>query len=237
MTSETGPVGWQGLAGPAAVLAVLGSTTAGVVLLVASVGPWAAEEPRASLIGTGSLVVDAPVPLEAGETYVRTELSSSGDLQVVQWIESDAPLFSAVLEPPPGTAARTTTVEQLRVVADGRLVQSRERASPGQSVRFRFPGVRSVQIRYRLRGVLQVGLSPPGRALAPLTALDVTYEPASTRVIRDVVAPEVLSLACSPPGSTDTPRPCGTNLAVDEWTVDLVGPFTRDRVIAAVSLE
>lgn len=237
MTQDTSRSAWHGAVGPAVVLAILGGATAGLVLLVASVGPWAAEEPGASLARTGSLVVDAPVPLKAGEAYVRTEVLSSGELVVVQWIESDAPLFSAVIEPPPGLGSEALTVEQLRVVADGRIVNGQEQDTSGQAVRFTFPGVTSVQIRYRLRGVLQLSLSAPGRALAPLTALDVTYRPASARIIRNVVAPEVLSLSCLPPASTDTPSPCGEDLSVDEWTVDLVGPFAQDRVIAALSLE
>lgn len=192
--------------------------------------------PPTSVSGAPSVVTPPPVPLASGETYVRTEALPAGDLLVTQWIESEQLLFSVLMVRPQVEGAEGVTAQQVRVVADGRIATGREEIRSGRPARYSFLGATSVQISYRLTGALERSSSAAGRALALLTALDVRYEPDSTKVTRAIAAPEVLSLACASPAARTAPRPCGAPGSAGTWTVEVVGPFAQDRVIAQLSL-
>lgn len=217
-------------------LIILAVVAAAVVLLVVVVRQ-PDEAPPVSLAGAPSVVTEPPVLLASGETYVRTEALPAGDLLVTQWIESDQLLFNVLMARPQVEGAEGVTAQQVRVVADDRIATGPEQIRSGRPARYSFLGATSVQISYRLTGALEFSSSAPGRALAPLTSLDVTYEPASTAVTRAIVAPEVLSLACASPGNKTSPRPCGAPDSRGTWTVEVVGPFAQDRVIAQLSFD
>lgn len=215
----------------------LGCALAAVLTVLISLGQWWVEPAsRASLAGTTSAAVEPPEPLRDRETYVQTRILPSGDLVVTQWIESTPLLFGVTLALPRVAGAEVMTAEQVRVVADGTNAVGPKRISLGRQSTYAFLGTSSVRIRYRLTGAIELSPSVPGRALARLTALDVTYEPASAQVTRAVIAPEVLSLACSSPEQADEIRPCGDRASKGRWTVDLSGPQVDDRVMAALSL-
>lgn len=214
----------------------LGLVVATLVVLVVGVRHWRGDGPRASLAGAELIEFAPPEPLAGGEAYVRTEVLPSGDLMVTQWIESSQLLFGVALIPPRVAGTEGVTAEKVRVVAGGRIASGKEQIRPGEAQRYSFLGATSVQIRYLLTGAVELSDSAPGRALARLTALDVSYQPASSRVTRTVIAHEVLSLACSSAAMSTGSGPCGAPRSTGEWTVELDGPRAGDRVIAALTI-
>ncbi|WP_107768108.1 hypothetical protein [Nocardioides terrigena] len=177
-----------------------------------------------------------PQPLAPDESYVRTVVLPSGDLRVTHWIESSATLLDIGLSLPAVTGAAGVEARNVRVLADGRRVSGTARIT---TVPASYPllGARSVQVRYRLKGAVErSGASAPGRALALVTALDVTHEPPPQRVVRAILAPEVLSLACAPAVAEGAPEPCGALGPDGGWTVERAGARVDDRVLAQVSL-
>ena len=80
---------------------------------------------------------------------------------------------------------------------------------------------REVQITYRLIGAVERSSSAPGRALARLTALDISYDPALRDRDPHRRRAEVLSLACDPRRAGPRRAPCGTRVTEGEWTVEL----------------
>lgn len=216
----------------------LGCGLAAVLTVLVSLGQWWVEPaPRASLAGVTSAAAEPPEPVTDGETYVQTRVLRSGELVVTQWIESSRLLFGVTLDLPRVAGMEVLTAEQVEVVANGRNAVGPERISSGQQFTYAFLGTSSVRIRYRLTGAVELSPSVPGRALARLTALDVTYEPASAQATRTVNAPEVLSLACSAPAQALETRPCGDRVSKGEWTVNLSGQQVDDRVMAQLTLE
>jgi hypothetical protein len=228
----------EGTRAAVAGLLLLGGVAAAVVALVISAGQWADDGPGASLAGggSGSEEVAPPVPLTAGETYIVTEVLPSGDLKVTQWVESSKPLESVLLARPDLDGLAELKAEQVSVVADGLIVSGPDRISM-LAGRYEFPSTTSVEIRYLLTGAVKASSSAPGRALAWPTSLDVSYEPASESVTRTVIAPEVLSLACSPLSTTKSDRPCGVRDSDGAWTVELEPPHAADRVMAQLTIE
>lgn len=214
----------------------------GVVVVTALVGSvvgvrlWTDDPPRASLADARSFESAPPQPLRAGEAYVRTEVLPSGDLTVTHWIAGRRLLDSVRLLPPEVAAGKRVTAEEVRVVVDDAVVPGPDRISM-LTARYFFRVASTVQISYRLTGALELSGSAPGRALARPTALDVlTYERASQHVTRTVIAPRVLALACAPPGRSTDPVPCGTRVSAGQWTVELPGRRSRDRVIAVLTV-
>ena len=213
-------------------LVILAVLVAAVVVLGIVAYRWADDDPGAALAGAGE--IDPPVPLASNEEYVVTELLPSGDLMVTHWIESSERLDSVQLARPDISGVAVLRAEQVRVVADGRVAVGAERIS-SLAGRYLLPRASSVQIRYLLTGAVAFSSSAPGRALAWPTALDVSYEPTSLRVTRTVIAPEVLSLACS--SAKNAPRPCGAPGPDGEWTVELDKARADDRVMAQLSID
>lgn len=220
-----------------AVLAVLVVVS---LLIVTALVLWAvrqgADDPSQAALAGARSTTRSPVPLGDGEAYVRTKVLPSGDLLVTHWIESPELVFSVELAAPPITGTEDVTADQVRVTADGLKAFGPEQIRSGWSAKYAFVGAKSLEIRYRLTGVIQRSSSAPGRALAPMTALDVTFVPASQHVTRAVIAPEVLSLACSRPASFTPIKPCGTRGPDGEWTAELFGAAVDDQVIAQLTL-
>lgn len=215
-------------------LVVLGLLVVALVLLVVGVRYWTDDSPRAALpsaAATTSQLVSVP----AGQAFVRTEVLPSGELVVTQWIHSKVPLDGVVLSPPGTVGTGRVLVDRVRVRAGDSAVAGAEQIL-GQPRRYSFPAATSIQITYHLTGAVERSSSAPGRALARITSLDVSYEPASELVTRSITADEVLSLACAGPGGSSTQTPCGARVAQDEWQVELAGDRAADRVIAQVTL-
>jgi len=175
-----------------------------------------------------------PVPVEAGESYVDLRVVANGDVEVTQWVAAAEPLDRVRLDLPPQDGAPDLEASVVVVLADGVLVAGPNRIT-GPGATYRLDSATDVQISYRLTGAVQLSDSVTGRALAA-TGLDVAFEPRSVRETRVVHAPGLLSLAC---GSIASGRvvPCGEETGSDEWTVDLEGPETTDRVVAQLTLE
>lgn len=215
-------------------LFVLGLVIVALVLVVVGVRYWTDDSPRAEL-ARSAVVSPSPEPLSPGETYVLTEALPSGDLVVTQWISAEQPLDSVLLSPPGLEGTKRVLADQVRVVADDEVVEGAELIS-GQPRRYSFPDASNLQITYRLVGAVERSGSAPGRALARLTALDVSYDPASVHVTRSVIAPGVLSLACASPEVPTVWTPCGVRATDGEWTVELEGPNVSYRVMAQLTL-
>jgi hypothetical protein len=219
---------------------VIGLVAVGL-MVAANIAVWAVHQgpdgvSGASLAGARPTQSPAPVPMTDGEAYVRTEVLPSGDVMVTHWIESAHLVFSVRLVAPLVAGTEDATAEQVHVTADGSAALGPEQIHSGMASRYSFVGATSLEIRYRLTDAIERSSSAPGRALARLTALDVEYVPASQHVTRTVVAPEVLSLACSSPATTSPLRPCGARSSDGGWTVDLTGPGAHDRVVAQLTL-
>jgi hypothetical protein len=220
-----------------AVLAVLVVVSLLIVtaLVLWAVRPEADDESQAVL--SGARPTESPVPLADGEAYVRTEVLPSDDLLVTHWIQSAGFVFSVKLGAPLAAGTEDVTAEQVRVTANGQDAPGPTQIHSGMASRYAFVGATSLEIQYRLTDVVQRSSSAPGRALARMTALDVTYEPSPHQVTRTVIAPEVLSLACSSPVRSAPLKPCGVRISGGEWTVELFGPAADDRVIAQLTLD
>ncbi|KRF36273.1 hypothetical protein [Nocardioides sp. Soil805] len=205
-------------------------------LVMLAVRLTSGDTPALTLSSKAARAATPPRPLSPDETYVRTEVLPSGDLEVTQWIQSSVLLFTVQLTVPSATGTGTVGVEDVHVTVDGE-----ETTTPplvdGPSRTYTFLGTRSVQVRYRLTGAVETSTSAPGRGLVRVSSLDVTYEPPSARVTRSVLAAEVLSLACSPPVPGAASTPCGTQDDATAWTVDLTGERADDLVLAQVTLE
>lgn len=207
---------------PAATLAVLTGRMGGGEAPAVTLSN---EEPR-----TGP-----PTPLVPGTAYVRTVVLPSGDVQVTHWIRSSEQLRTVDLAVP-DTGVEGIEARNVHVEADGRRVPGSARISDVPAS-YALLGARSVQVRYRLTGAVELSDSAPGRGLVLVTALDVLQEPAPERVTRSVVAPEVLSLACAATVAPATPEPCGAVDPAGGWAVERTGERLDDRVVAQVSLD
>jgi hypothetical protein len=89
-------------------------------------------------------------------------------------------------------------------------------------------------VRYRLTGALQRS-GPDGRALARITALDVSTGSPQARTTHTVVGTTVLAMACIPAAPGALPAPCG-RVREGAWSVRLRPGEQADRVLAQLSL-
>ena len=65
---------------------------------------------------------------------------------------------------------------------------------------FELPPTKRIYVRYRLTGVVQSSGGPDTRALARITALDVSTSTRLVHTTLNVVGAQVLALACTPKG-------------------------------------
>lgn len=216
---------------------------AALILLVGAggVGSWVAtadDDTPAPPSGSSQVVstFDPPVEVAEDSSYVQTRVGADGTLQVTHWIRTGEPLRSLGLHLPlfldesgPG---RATDIE---VLADGRLAAGPAEVDAATQGTYLFRSSRTVTVRYTLSDALELSKARGGRALARVTALDVTYagEPASST--HRVEGASVLSLACSAAGATSAPSPCGSPDG-GAWAVTLEGLSTSDRVMAQLDL-
>ena len=218
---------------------VVGLVAAGLIGLVLGglAVAWVvddARDPPAREPGSAA-GLDPPGMLVTDESYAETQVRTNGDVIVRHWIQADEPLRRLRLVLPEVPGAEELSAEGIEVVADGALVNGPATLT-GIGATYTFDKTTDVQVRYVLAGAVVRSDSVTGRALALATTLDLRYSPRPARGIRVVIAPEVLSLACS--ASRDaTPVPCGQAESTDQWRVELTGPHVDDRVMAQVTLD
>jgi hypothetical protein len=194
-------------------LAALVLMTVTVLWLVTREGPPPAEEPRAGRADVVTRVPEAPVPLRGDAAYTQISVLPGDVLAVQQWL-SDSSGFSHLSVVAPGGQVRG---ESLQVYADGLLVEQRATVD-GREPDVDLGGATAVYLRYTLFGALERTRPPPGRALARVTSLDLSYDawPGPTTIA--FRGAEVLTLACQSAGSSAPPLPCGVADG-DTWRV------------------
>jgi hypothetical protein len=209
-----------------------------VLLVVAAVTGWrlmgAGDDPGSSTPEPGERTPRPPVAVAAGTSYVESRVTGSGDLRVRHWIRTRADLFGLELVAPRASGGVPTSARarDVRVVVDGSVVDGPESVGT-TTVFFTFAGTRRVFVSYRLEGAVTESPSEPGRGLARVTSLSVTYTPRPTSSTRRVVGADVLAMACAAPGSdaAAVPVPCGAPKGKG-WEVELSGPDVDNRVAA-----
>ncbi len=195
-----------------------------------------------------SLLADRPAPpgdasadpidvlrLGANESYVDTEVLPNGEVVVHHWIRTVEPFQRLRLALPRFPGADDLSATGVEVVAGGALVGGPESIT-GRRGTYTFDATDEVQVLYRLNGAVQRSDSAAGRALALATSLHVQYQPRVERETREVRAPEVLALACSPTPEA-SPVPCGVAGGDNRWRVELTGRQVVSRVVAQLTLE
>ncbi len=199
-----------------------------VVLLAAAVAGWvlmragtdSATNSQPQEISADAFA-GAPVPVRPDSTYTLVTVTQTGDLEVDQWISSTNFVFGVSLATPtdpllpPGTVRATG----IRVVADDTAVSGPAELVDGFAT-YPLAGARHIHLSYRLSGVLERSDTKPGRALARVTSLDVSFQPRSQRSTVAFVGATLLSLACEAEYVDGTPTPCGVRRG-DGWKVDL----------------
>ena len=162
----------------------------------------------------------APVPVRPDSTYTLVTVTQTGDLEVDQWISSTNFVFGVSLAiRPPNAPPGTVRATGIRVVADDTAVSGPAELVDGFAT-YPLAGARHIHLSYRLSGVLERSDTKPGRALARVTSLDVSFQPRSQRSTIAFVGATLLSLACEAEYVDGTPTPCGVRRG-DGWKVDL----------------
>jgi hypothetical protein len=181
-----------------------------------------------------------PQAVPAGSSYVRTVVLPSGDLAVTHWIHTRRPMSSVSVRRPTVANLSGVTAEDVRVIPGDDLRARAAVASHGRRKDvYLVSGARQVYVSYVLKGAVESAPSPPGRALARITALDVRADQPDTSTTHTVWGARVLALACSPATPDALPQPCGGTVggAGDgAWQVRLDGAATYDRVMAQLDL-
>jgi hypothetical protein len=177
-----------------------------------------------------------PVPLTPDTSYVRSRILPSGQVEVTHWVSTRTMLFSVELETPhvPGLASDAVSVTDLTLASDGAPVPTNADVRPGHVTTIWLPPTQQLFLRYRLRGVVDYATAAHDRALARITALDVTTVDNLQYTTHSVSASRVLALAClSKKGPSAVP--CGQEHG-RTWLARL-GPGHMDtQVMAQVNL-
>lgn len=217
-----------------ALLLLLVAAAAGVWALTRG-GPEAASPPpRAQL--SSPAVGTAPEQARTGTTFTRVRVTENGDLEVDQWVRSTDFLFGmSVSTPtdsllPPGSVRATA----IRVVADGAAAAGPTELVDGVAT-YPLDGARQVHLSYLLSGVLERSDTEPGRALARVTSLDVSFQPRSQRSTIEFVGATLLALACQAEYADAPAKPCGVRSG-DGWKVDLPADSQGYQVMAQLDL-
>jgi hypothetical protein len=174
----------------------------------------------------------APVRLVPDTSFVRSRVLTSGDVVVKHWIRTSHRVQAVNLQAPPvrGLKPQALSVSDLVVASDGMLMPVLSPVDPDGVMTFELPPTERIYVRYRLTGVVQSSGGPDTRALARLTALDVSTSTRLVHTTLNVVGAQVLALACTPKGR-DVPTPCGTKRG-GRWSASL-GPGQQDNQVMA----
>ena len=180
----------------------------------------------------------APVDVPAGTAYVRSRVVAPDALAVTHWIHTGRPVSSLRIQVPrtPGLAPGQVAVTNLVIASGGRSIPGSVLPAAGSVRTYVLPPGRRIYVSYVLTGTVQSSGSPPGRALAQITALDVaTPQGPFHRTVFRVVGAKILAIACAPNRPNGIALPCGETVA-GGWQVDLRGARSDDRVTAQMDL-
>ena len=205
--------------------------TAAVLWVVTREGSPPADEPEPDRADVVTRVPEAPVPLPGDAAYTQLSVLPGDVLAVQQWLH-DSSGFSRLSVTAPGGQVRG---ESFQVYADGILVEQRATVD-GRESDVDLGGATAVYLRYTLSGALERTRPPPGRALARVTSLDLSYDawPGPTTIAFH--GAEVLTLACQTTGSSAPPLPCGVAEG-DTWRVEPPPGQADYQVMAQLDLE
>lgn len=221
------------LIGVVLVLALM--TATGALLLDRARAPESASPPGVSLSNVSAAEETPPVKIPSDAAYTQVKVLSSGELEVRQWIQSEALLFGiSVAVPTDPYLTEGVRASRLRVLADGKQVDGPSDVD-SSSIAFSFLGSHAVKLTYRLSGVLVRSSSEPSRALARVVSLDLSYEPRRGPTVIDFQGAEVLNLACTDKIASLPAKPCGQRVD-GGWQVRSEDPENQFRVMAQLDL-
>jgi hypothetical protein len=212
-------------------LAALVLMTVTVLWLVTREGPPPAEEPRADRADGVTRVPEAPVPLRGDAAYTQISVLPGDVLAVKQWL-TDSSGFSHLSVVAPGGEVRG---ESFQAYADGLLVGQRATVD-GRVSDVDLGGATAVYLRYTLLGALEHTRPPPGRALARVTSLDLSFDAGPGPTTIAFRGAKVLTLACQSTRTTEPPVPCGVAEG-ERWRVEPPPGQVDYRVMAQLDLE
>jgi hypothetical protein len=223
---------------------VVGAALVAAVAIVA-VAVWVETRPGATPETAQLTHADryaAPTPLAPDTAYVRTRIGPSGGIEVTHWIRTAEPVRAVRLRTPEVTGLARGTVYVLHVVlaGDGVPVPVTKTVEAQGVTTIALPPTRHLFLRYRLAGVLQYAGTTGAadgadqRALARITALDVTTSRPLVHTTRTVTGVPVLALACGAP-KEPVRVPCGTQRR-GTWSASLGPDQQHDQVLAQVDL-
>lgn len=177
-----------------------------------------------------------PVHLDRGSSLVRSRVLPSGDIVVKHWIRTDLPVRSVNLRVPhvAGLPPHALSISDLILASNGTQTVASSPVDPVGVSTFALPPTNWLYVRYRLSGVVQSSGGPRQRALARLTALDVTTSSPVQHTTLAVVGAKVLSLACTAHGQ-NVPTPCGTD-SHGTWSTRLGQGEQGSQVMAQLNL-
>jgi hypothetical protein len=202
-----------------------------VAWLAAGTGP---EEPTRL---THAKAYGAPVPLRPDTSFVRTRVLPSGVLKVTHWINSRHPLSAVHLSMPQmlGLQTRAISVSHVFMASDGLPTPTTASIGPNGTRSVQLPRTHRLYISYRLSGVLETSPGSGHRALARITALDVSTSTRLVETTRAVVGAKVLALACTPGAPRAIATPCGSDDG-GTWKVRFGARQQQSRVMAQIDL-
>jgi len=177
-----------------------------------------------------------PHGLRPDTSFVRTRIGGSGVEQVTHWIHTGQPVRSVQLRIPQVPGLRAGDVYVIHVVAagDGVRLPLTKAVRPGRATSIALPPTRHLYLRYHLAGAVDYSGGAHDRALARITALDVSTSRTLTRTTVAVTGVPVLALACDPPGP-DLAVPCGRQDG-GTWRAFLGSDEQESDVMAQVNL-
>ncbi len=204
-----------------------------LVVLALTVGGWQVLRDR----GTEPLAAQPvkatepqpPVALPSNGSFVQSTVLADGDIKVQEWIRTEG-VFKLTLSAPELATNSKVLASDVKIVADGIRLFGRSTVASADRTHY-LEGAKAIYISYLLEGAIERTGSAPGRALARVTALDVTYDAEGGTSTRRVEGAHVLSMACYPPTSPGTGvRPCGSD-EDGPWQVELGSEKRDDRVM------
>ena len=177
-----------------------------------------------------------PQALPHDTSFVQSRIGPGGVVQVTHWIHTGKDVQEVQLRTPqvPGLHADDVFMIHLVVAGDGIRLPVTQGIHPGLTTTIAVPPTRHLFVRYHLAGVLDYADGAHERALARITALDVSTPRRLTHSTQTVTGARVLALACDPPGRAMA-VPCGSKDG-GTWRA-VLGPGEQGtRVMAQIDL-
>jgi hypothetical protein len=177
-----------------------------------------------------------PHALRRDTSFVQSRIGPGGVVQVTHWIRTGKDVREVQVRTPqvPGLHADDVYMIHLVVAGDGIRLPVTQGIHPGLTTTIPVPPTRHLFVRYHLAGVLDYADGAHERALARITALDVSTPRRLAHATQAVTGARVLALACDPPGRA-VAVPCGRKDG-GTWRA-VLGPGEQDtRVMAQIDL-